>query len=792
MVALEDLIPDKIKKDLTNGKISKSDYNKLGSDIEVEPDKQYENTEFKSLNKKEYEKAKKLRLKKLEVSETEELREKQRKTTESKEQVERLEIVHKQNKGMGALQIKEQKDNRNNNFIKILNRIDKLAQEKTTKKEPVKATLPEKKEATEKELISLKLSDGKEKKLKIGDIFLIGGKEYVLKGTRVAAKNNRLLIQAQSVLDEKEKPVEMKPSDFEKDFEIGKISLPMTTERSNELTKFREEKNKIKPILLKKKEDVDAEIINEENENPKDPDEEVKNKIAEILKNYKIDEVIVNGPKFSQDLDTHTALFLLNDLNNKGGAKEIYNDGAKSTIIDIPGGQKEPKEKTKGVRIFIDAGGEFIKFEKEGETTTLWLDHHGSGQKEATSGTKMMYEMMQKAGILKENPEWLKKFVDFVDDVDNLKYVDKLDEKGNRIFNENYFKNKWPKSLYALAEKQIPFDQFKVLFELLVEQGKNPAEPFTTEELNGEIGKIVIGDKTLKNLCEIQEKSAAYVCGGVDNALNYAKKNKINLESKRYGRVVYHNFFEITYKDKKTKEIKSKSNTMENFMAYKALKSKDRDTLVVWNPDPKYRSFFINSNFKNANLAELANVLEKKYPGCVKNNGKDVRGIFIFGTITDGMTEKDFLDTLDKEIAKNAVKGSVNENPLPKINKTIINPDEYLNKTWEEIAELNNEALNNEEAEANETPTLNEAIESQKKYEQLEKENKDKMDTERLEKVEKLKLENETAKKEKETILAFHEFLLKEEPTLFIDALMRGNDAEIKKIRNDLFAKFLE
>ena len=110
MVALEDLIPDKIKKDLTNGKISKSDYNKLGSDIEVEPDKQYENTEFKSLNKKEYEKAKKLRLKKLEVSETEELREKQRKTTESKEQVERLEIVHKQNKGMGALQIKEQKD----------------------------------------------------------------------------------------------------------------------------------------------------------------------------------------------------------------------------------------------------------------------------------------------------------------------------------------------------------------------------------------------------------------------------------------------------------------------------------------------------------------------------------------------------------------------------------------------------------------------------------------------------------------------------------------------------------
>ena len=49
---------------------------------------------------------------------------------------------------------------------------------------------------------------------------------------------------------------------------------------------------------------------------------------------------------------------------------------------------------------------------------------------------------MQKAEILKENPEWLKKFVNFVNDFDNLNYIKEKkfnDKTGRRIYSPESF-----------------------------------------------------------------------------------------------------------------------------------------------------------------------------------------------------------------------------------------------------------------------------------------------------------------------------------------------------------------
>ena len=55
-----------------------------------------------------------------------------------------------------------------------------------------------------------------------------------------------------------------------------------------------------------------------------------------------------------------------------------------------------------------------------------------------TTATRMLYEIMDKADLLKEKPEWLKKFVVFVNEVDNLTYLDKTDEKRRKIFDEKH------------------------------------------------------------------------------------------------------------------------------------------------------------------------------------------------------------------------------------------------------------------------------------------------------------------------------------------------------------------
>ncbi|MEI6580753.1 MAG: hypothetical protein WCO07_01110 [bacterium] len=379
--------------------------------------------------------------------------------------------------------------------------------------------------------------------------------------------------------------------------------------------------------------------------------EATEEEIIDLLKNKKIDQTIIGGEKIpdpenpkskekifalTPDLDALTAQFILNNYNKKT-LGETYNEGAVTSLIGKDGSGQDLIENKNGLKIFLDVGGSWMRVETEGETKTIYLDHHGEGKREPTSGTKMLYEMMKKAEILKEIPTWLKRFINFVNEVDNLTYLQNKDRNGKNTFDENYFKKVWPNSLYAIAEKGIPF---KTLISLC-ESGKikDPSIPFTQEEINGELGKIKIEDKTIKELCEEKAKLARYTVDvGIENAMKYAKSSRLNLDSSSLGKIVYHNYPKIVL-DPKTK--KYKPNIIIDNMAFKATKATGNDTYVSWNQEKG--TFFINSF--HPNLSKIVEKLNTLDPECAK----DIRGTMVFGKIKN-LTEEEFLKTIDPKI----------------------------------------------------------------------------------------------------------------------------------------------
>jgi hypothetical protein len=421
------------------------------------------------------------------------------------------------------------------------------------------------------------------------------------------------------------------------------------------ITRFIKNNSHIKNMNKNSKEDSievksEPEILKKEILNKTEKEGSIE-EFAELLKNNKIDQIIIAGEDIKElknktngnetenkkekdikpypDLDSHLALYLLNNYNKKT-PEETFNDGAVISVIGKDGRGKDLIEKKEGLIVYIDTGGNWLKIEKEGETTTIYIDHHGVGKREPTSGTKMISEIMEKAGISKEKPEWLNKLITFVNDVDNLNYVDA------KFFTENYFRNEWPNSLYALAEKKIPFNTLLELCES--EKIKDPSKPFTDEELNGEIGSIKIGKYTIKELCK-QQKTAVEktLDGGIKNSIKHNKEEGRNLEKTRLGRIIYQDYYEF---------IKGKSNTVLDYLSFKSTKAKNYDTYIDWNPQEAI--FYINS--KNPNLSTIVEDLNKKYPGCAV----DVRGVMVFGKIIEGLTEEEFLNTIDPKILKDA------------------------------------------------------------------------------------------------------------------------------------------
>lgn len=375
--------------------------------------------------------------------------------------------------------------------------------------------------------------------------------------------------------------------------------------------------------------------------------------IVELFKNNKIDEIVIASEKtkipgtketvqgLRPDLDAYMALYLLNNYNNKP-LEEIYSETARTTVTKKNGeeinngdkelldqiktsGEAEKEEPSSKLIVYVDTGGEWLKIKKDGVVSTVYIDHHGHGTKQATSGTKMMLEIMRKAGMLKELPPWMSKLINFTNDIDNLSYINKKDRNRKRTFNESYFRNEWPNSLYALAEKQIPFETLIELFKTKLI--KDPTKPFTEKELAGELGSFMVGENSIRDLCK---QKMAEVSGCLENGISKAiKHNKdIKLETPELGKIIYNNFF----------REKGRANTIPKHLAMKATIAKGYDSFVSWNKQDN--EFFINA-IDSKSLVDIARRLNEKFPGCAN----EIRGKFIFGKI-DNMTEGEFLEII--------------------------------------------------------------------------------------------------------------------------------------------------
>lgn len=254
---------------------------------------------------------------------------------------------------------------------------------------------------------------------------------------------------------------------------------------------------------------------------------------------------------------------------------------------------------------------------------------------------------MDKADILKEK-SWQKDYVRAVNNIDNLNYIYEKDKSGSNIFNKEYFLNSWTRSLAAYVEKEIPFEETLKLFK--EKRIKDIAEPLTNDQIIGKIGDIPVKIKVGKDYQEMSLRKAIpfkrkEVINSLNNAeeiLKYNYKHNLLTESKDFGNVLYQN-----YQSKRVypngREV---ANKIDNNLAFKVLKAMGGDTFISYNQ--KYNYYYINSDF--ADLQLLAEVINEKYKG----SANEVRGRFIFGKISEGMTEESFNNILKdfKNMAK--------------------------------------------------------------------------------------------------------------------------------------------
>jgi len=376
---------------------------------------------------------------------------------------------------------------------------------------------------------------------------------------------------------------------------------------------------------------------------PGSRNETIKN-IGDLLK-IGVDRVVIHGKDIknkdgeketviSPDTDTLGALYLLNnsfDPNKKSNIK--YNEGAFTETVQKG---KKSEAKNNEVVLYVDVGRENLSIKIDGKTKNIFVDHHGEKTKRQTSATSMIFEILNKNGLLKEKPIWMNSFVDFIDNVDNLLYLDKKNKDNEKIFDEKYFLNTWPYSLQGIYD-QIPFKALTSIFEKY--PNRNPNKPFTREEIMGEIGNIKINEtETLANICKKRKGQVDFSIKRVKDAISSAEKRGIKTENKTLGKFIYHDF--IKY-DGEKKLI----NIIPNHLAFLTTKSLGYDSFVSYSKTKK--NFFVNSATKD--LTKIHEKINK-----ILSDTQLIRGVFIFppknySEIDETLTEEQFRECLDIE-----------------------------------------------------------------------------------------------------------------------------------------------
>ncbi|MEI8270405.1 MAG: hypothetical protein WCG45_03465 [bacterium] len=356
--------------------------------------------------------------------------------------------------------------------------------------------------------------------------------------------------------------------------------------------------------------------------------------------------------------------------------------------------------------------------DKSGKTTTVFIDHHGSGRREPTSATKMVYDILEKGDLLKEKQPWLKDCVNFVNEIDNLSYVDRKNDKGEKIFDNKFFMYKWPRTPYALAG-EMPIEQVIELFKS--GKIKDGMEPFTRNEIsNGEIGKIEVKgidfngkiiNKTIKEVAIEKQKQAIFNSSAIGRSKKYADMNELNMNMKSFQgkdvEMIFHDFPKIV--NAKGKEY---PNRFVNNMAYLSAKAQGYGGIIVWNPKKMDKRFFVNID--SPEMERIGKELNKVAPGTT-----EVRGAFIFSPkdpeSARALTKEQFLNIISPNILKEAtiIKTGIEKNKGE--GKLILNKEEEKEAVEEEKIE-----------------NIKELIDEENKEEQLETKEGDAVDTKEL------------------------------------------------------------
>jgi hypothetical protein len=341
-------------------------------------------------------------------------------------------------------------------------------------------------------------------------------------------------------------------------------------------------------------------------------------------------------------------------------------------------------------------------------------------------------QYMRERGLTKEDIEspWFKNYINYLNS-GHPKILEAKNKQGERLFNETYFIQEWPRSVYSF-EEYLDRRDFINFFKDGV---------FSNFEKTIPLEKIQKNPK-LKQAYEEGKKRAIQTTQGLKRAAVFTEKNLTNTED--FGKLIYHNY--TKYEDHKNRKI---VNQIPHNLAIVGLKALGYDTFIEFNP--KNKTFHVFSS-KEALVNGARLDLEKEY----RNTDLDIYPNSISYKYQEGeeIDENKFLQSLHiKKIEKNEKDMELKKISAGK-EKTEDTEAKEDNKNkilgvLESLKTKAEERENNAKKEIEENSTKKSVDDLKRKIEEKLKEQKQNKELEQKEKIEKDINESYTEKEEK-------------------------------------------
>ncbi len=343
------------------------------------------------------------------------------------------------------------------------------------------------------------------------------------------------------------------------------------------------------------------------------------------------------------DHDVRGALWLLQQFEQITG-ETIYKQGSFTESVPKGMQKQEPLRDGEDTILYIDVGQENFSIQSGSTLKENFLDHHNTDKERPTSATELMFltlcEEPKFYEYVQANP-WIRDFVLYMTNFDNLTYVDEKVIGGTRrTFDEGKYINMWPKSLFGMmhgsvAKESLPIEAVIKAFE----EKRNPWKPYSDDEIASGIPyKKADGEEAVfdakKNINQANYDVSAAIAG-VGRSERAMEILKISTQTPELGKIIYHNFPSYT-----NGKGKVETNKIQNNLAFITTKALGYDTYILYNPTEK--RFFINST---KDLEPIYERLKEKYPGT-----RLIRGVMIFAPKDSeelkDLTENEFLQTV--------------------------------------------------------------------------------------------------------------------------------------------------